>query len=394
MLSAAETAFVLVNKVKIELKARRDNLSARVIGQFSKRPERFFSAVLLSRIFLQIVFALLGTQLLLSIGAGFWTIFSVLTVSLLFIGDLLPRAYARENIDSVLDACITPVKWLSIVAQPVSKSILLPVQLVTGKKKIDEHAFQNFFEHEDFEELVNESREEGVDANNEGAIIHKVLRLRNQKVMEAMRPRTEIVGVEIGSTVEEALALFIESGFSKLPVYEDNLDHIKGVIKAYDMFNNPARLEDIIREVLFVPEARKSIDMLSDFLNTGISFAVVIDEFGGTAGIVTMEDIVEELFGEIKDEYDIEEDVCRKVNSTTVLVNGKIEIDYLNERFGINIPDGDYETVSGFITTHVGRIPVPNENLFIAGFNVHVIRATPVRIEMVKITAPNELLEE
>jgi CBS domain containing-hemolysin-like protein len=192
------------------------------------------------------------------------------------------------------------------------------------------------------------------------------------------------------STIEEVRKTFIESGFSRLPVYRDNLDHITGIVPVNDFFKDPHSLKEITRPVLYVPEARKSIDMLNDFVNQEISFAVVVDEFGGTAGIVTMEDILEELYGEIKDEYDIEEDICRMVNDHTFIINGKIEIDYINEQFKLGLPKGEYETISGLITSFIGRIPAKDEEIVKDHFVFHIIRSSNVKVEMVKLIVRND----
>jgi CBS domain containing-hemolysin-like protein len=242
------------------------------------------------------------------------------------------------------------------------------------------------FSKEDIEFLVKESHEAGVVNKKESDIITRVLALGEQRVYEAMRPRTEIVGVDIDSTIDEAITIFIESGYSKIPVYEENLDNIRGVIFAYDIFKSPKNLQNIIREIIFVPETKRSFEMLNEFLNKQVSIAIVVDEFGGTAGLVTMEDIIEELFGEIKDEYDIEEDICRKIASDTYLISGKVEIDYINEKYSLNIPTGDYETIAGFITSKLGRIPLQGENVTIENFNFLIARATNIKIDLLKLT--------
>ncbi len=200
-----------------------------------------------------------------------------------------------------------------------------------------------------------------------------------------MRPRTEIVGVEINQSITEALDLFIESGYSKLPVYDENLDNIKGIILAYDLFKSPQNIQSIIREVTFVPETKKSFDMLNEFLGKQTSFAVVIDEFGGTAGIIAMEDIIEEIFGEIEDEYDVEEDICRKIADHTFLISGKVEIDYINEKYNLNLPVGDFETIGGFITYSLGRIPLQGETVKIDNLEILIARANNVKIDLVKV---------
>jgi len=239
--------------------------------------------------------------------------------------------------------------------------------------------------------LVEESLNAGIVKKAEGDIITKVLDLSDQKVYDAMRPRTEIVGVELTLNIYEALSIFIESGYSKLPVYEDNLDNIQGVIFAYDVFNLPPDLKSIMREIIFVPETKKTFDMLNEFLNRHASIAIVIDEFGGTAGIITMEDIMEELFGEIRDEYDIEEDICRKSADNSYLVSGKVEIDFINEKYNLLIPTGDYGTVGGFITSRIGRIPIEGENITIDNFNILIIRANAIKIDLIKLIALNEI---
>lgn len=234
--------------------------------------------------------------------------------------------------------------------------------------------------------LIDESHEAGIVNKKESDIIGRVLALSDQRVYEAMRPRTEIVGIETGMSVSETLDLFIESGFSKLPVYEENLDNIRGVVYAYDLFKLPADIKSITREVMFVPETKKSYEMLNELLDKRVSIAVVIDEFGGTAGIVTTEDLIEELFGEIKDEYDIEEYICRKIRPDTYLVSGMIEIDYLNEKYDLKLPHGDYETIAGFIIEKLGRIPAQGENVVIDNLNFLIARALPSKLDLVRLT--------
>ena len=226
----------------------------------------------------------------------------------------------------------------------------------------------------------------------ESDIISKVLDLGEQKVYEAMRPRTEIVGVEITQTIDEALSIFIDSGYSKLPVYEENLDNIKGVIFAYDIFKSPTDLKSIMKEIIFVPETKRTFDTLNEFLSRHVSVAIVIDEFGGTAGIITMEDIMEELFGEIRDEYDIEEDICRKISDNSYIISGKVEIDFINEKYNLNIPTGDYETIGGYITSRIGRIPTEGESFVIDNFNIQIARTTSIKIDLVKLVTQTETI--
>ena len=191
----------------------------------------------------------------------------------------------------------------------------------------------HLFDKEDIKVIIKESEKAGVVDKKASDLITRVFELSEQRVHEAMTPRTEIVGVELTQSIDEAIEILIESGFSKLAVYENDLDNIKGILLAKDIFNNPTSVQSITREVSFIPESKKSFEALNEFLEKRISIAIIVDEFGGTAGIITMEDILEELFGEIKDEFDIEEEICRKIGERTYLISGKVEIDHINEKY-------------------------------------------------------------
>jgi CBS domain containing-hemolysin-like protein len=234
-------------------------------------------------------------------------------------------------------------------------------------------------------ELHPENRDDKLlEDDDESNILNRIFKLGDVRVYEVMRPRTEIIGIEINSTIDETLDSFIESGYSKMPVYEENLDNIKGFVSSYDLFKKPNSIKEIIRNILFVPETKKCTDMLKEFSINKASFAIAVDEFGGTAGIITMEDLIEELLGEIKDEYDTEEEICRKIADNTFIINGKAEIDFVNENFNMRFPRGEYSTVAGFITYFVGRIPKKGEIIKLDKFRFTILKTTPTRIELVK----------
>ena len=209
-----------------------------------------------------------------------------------------------------------------------------------------------------------------------------------------MTPRTDIVGVDISSSIEEALHELIESGYSKLPVYEENLDNIKGLIIAKDMFKNPENLKSILRDIIFVPETKKTLEMLNELLDKSISIAVVVDEFGGTAGIITVEDIIEEMLGEIRDEYDDEDEVMKKLNETTYVFSGKVEVDRVNEEYEFGLPEGDYETIAGYIISELGRIPAKGEIVTIDKYTITVLRSNKTRVDLIKFIVDSDESEE
>ena len=392
--SGSEMAFVVSNKLKLEVKARKNNLSAKSAFYFSQKPQDFFSTILIGNNVVNIAFASIATFFLtVSFGLSELSILIITTFTLLIAAELLPKYFAGEIADRFILVASLPLKVVSVVFFPFVKFLSSISFFMTQSSNVKEEKINYLFSKEDIESLVEESMEAGVVNKNESDIINKVLSLGEQRVYEAMRPRTEIVGVETGQSLNEVLSIFIDSGYSKLPVYEENLDNIKGVVFAYDLFKSPPDLKSIMREIIYVPETKKTFDMLNEMLAKQVSVAIVIDEFGGTAGIITTEDIMEELFGEIKDEYDVEEDICRRVAQDTYLISGKVEIDFINEKYGLNLPTGDYETIGGFITSNLGRIPAEGEGITIEGLNILIARATPVKIDIVKLVVPGAVKE-
>jgi len=389
--AASEIAFVVANKIKVEIKARKKNIAAKNALHFINDPQDFFSVVLIGNNIVNVAFASVSTVFLSAFfGFGEIKILLLSTFVLLIFGELLPKYFARELADRVVFVSAIPIRIVSFILYPFVKFFSSISSLLTQSSNLKPENIRNLFSKEDIESLVKESHEAGVVNKKESDIISKVFDLADQRVYEAMRPRTEIVGIEINQTIDEALDLFIESGFSKLIVYDENLDNIKGMILTYDLFKSPDNLQSIIREVIFVPETKKSFDMLNEFLRKQSSIAIVIDEFGGTAGIVTIEDLIEELFGEIKDEYDVEEDICRRIATDAYLISGKVEIDFINEKYDLNILPGDYETIAGYVTTKLGRIPEQGEIVVLDNFTILIARSSKIRIDLVKLTVNNE----
>ncbi len=385
--SGTEMAYVVSNKIKIEIKARKKNVAAQSAFFFVNKPQDFFSTLLIGNNIINIAFASLSTVFLAAVfGLGEFSILLISTFVLLILGELIPKYFARELADRIILISSLPLRIIYFILYPFIKVTSLISSRLTRSASLTEESINNLFDREDIEHLVRESHEAGIVNKKESDIISKVIGLGDQRVYEAMRPRTEIVGLELGQTIDEALDLFIESGYSKLLIYDDNLDNIKGVVYAYDIFKLPQKLEEIITEVIFVPETKKSLEMLNEFLAKQLSIAVVIDEFGGTAGIVTMEDIIEELFGEIKDEYDVEENICRRIAENTYIISGKVEIDYINEKYDLGLPTGDYETIGGFITSYLGRIPAQGETVNYEKFTLLIARASQIHIDIVKLT--------
>ncbi len=384
--SSTELAFVVANKLKIEIKSKSKNIAAINARYFINNSQDFFSTILISNNIVNIAFASISAiYFSVQFGLNEYEVLIVSTLILLFFGELIPKYFAREMADRFVFVVSIPLRLVSIILFPFVKPLskLSDISIKTQQKQVDN--IYHLFDKEDIKLLVDESHKAGKVRKHEGSFISKVFELGDQKVYEALTPRTEIVGIEINQSIDEAISAFIESGFSKLPVYEDNLDNIKGVILAKDLFVNPDSIKSILREVKFYPETKKSLEILNELLSQNMSIAVVVDEFGGTAGIVTVEDIIEELFGEIKDEYDVDENICRKISKDSYIISGKVEVDLINEKYHLNIPLGSYETIGGYIIEKIGKIPKQGETFLLDDFQILIIRADKVRIDLIKL---------
>jgi CBS domain containing-hemolysin-like protein len=390
--SSSEIAFIVGNKIKIEIRARKKNLSALNARYFINNPDQFFSTILISNSAVNIAFASLSSIFLSKLfGLKEFEILLISTTLILLFGELIPKYFGRELADRLVLIVAIPLRIIAIVLFPLVK-ITSKISLVLSRTNIkEEEEIQHLFDKEDIQNLIEESSEAGKMDEEQSDIISKVIDIREQRVYEAMTPRTDIVGIEISSSMQDVLKSFIDSGYSKLPVYDENLDNIKGVVFGKDIFKQPDDLKTVMRDVVFVPETKKSLEMLNEFLDKQFSIAIVVDEFGGTAGILTVEDLIEELFGEIRDEYDdVEEKTAKKIDSNSYLVNGKVEIDYLNEELDFQIPEGDYETIAGYVTFRIGRIPVKGESFKIQNLSVQILKADKTKIDLLKLTLIQE----
>ncbi len=394
--SAAELAFVVSNKIKIEIRARKNNLAAKKALYFLKHPQYFFSTILIMNNIINIAFASISTLFLYSAFAlSEGEILLVSTVAILLFGELIPKYFAREFADTVIMLSVIPIRFISIILYPLVKITSSISAILTRSENQNEEHISYLFGKEDMQSLLDESSEAGNVDEDDSDVINKVFELGEQKVYEAMTPRTDIVGVEINSSIDEVINTFIESGYSKIPVFEESLDNIKGIVLTYDMFKSPESLKSVMREVVFVPETKKTLETLNELLEKRLSIAIVVDEFGGTAGLVTVEDIIEEMLGEIRDEYDEEEEVLKKIDDNSYVISGRVEIDRINEEFELNIPEGDYETIGGFIITHIGRIPTRGEFIEIPPYKIQVLYADKTKIDLVKVFVdPNDLIED
>ncbi len=398
--SGSEIAFVTANRLRAEVRARQSGFVGRIAQEFLSDPGTFLTTTLVGN---NVALVLYSTTMSIVLHDPLSAFFSgildtpavagpvlvtqtlIAAVLVLIFGEIIPKSLLREPPERALMALAFPLKltyWLFLpfikLASWTSDAI---VRLFGGPKK----SFQQFLTR-DFELAIRESRETGdLDLDEEESeILTNVFELRALRVKDSMIPRTEIEAVDEVIDLKTARSRFIETGYTRLPVYRENIDRIVGVILAHDLFHEPDALADIVRPVQVVPESKPARDLLFSFLRSGTSLAVVIDEFGGTAGIVTVEDLLEELFGDIRDEHDAEDAPMRRVNDSTCIVSGRVELEDLADKMDITLPGGDYDTVAGFLLDRLGSIPETRETFEIDGYSITVLEATASRIESVR----------
>ena len=380
--TASETAYVSSNRLKIYLQSRRDpkNKMLRLLTDAQK----------------VLIITLVGTNVVMVACSSLAVLIfsphleeSVLvfltTAVLLIFGEILPKSIARQM----------PNRMSRAISRPLNLSYFLLYPLI----KIAEIVSQNlvemfgggsgdliaFFKKQDLEILLREYSSAESVSERDRILVNRALRITDKRVNDVMIPRMDIVGLDVGIDIQEVKKAFISTGFSRLPIYDDDIDHIVGFIYALEMFSGNVSLKDMMRPAYYVPETTKAIDALQQLQGAEISIAIAIDEHGGTAGLVTLEDIVEELFGDITDEYDSDSSYFRRLNKRTFLVSGRAEIDDLHERLQLFLPRGEYVTIAGLIESRLGRIPQPGDQVKLEGCRLIVTKADRTKIIEVKI---------
>ena len=396
--SGMEIAFVSSNRMLVEMDKEKDGIPQRCLSLFYRNPNGFVSTMLVGNNIVLVIYGILfarifdatlfasypeSTRVLLD------TILSTLIV--LFTGEFFPKTLFKSNPNKLL-TIFAPLAYIFyIILWPISrfstllsKGILRVIGIKMDKSKDD-----GFFTKVDLDNLVQSSIENARsddEIEEEVKIFQNALDFSDRKVRDCMIPRTEINAVEQSCSVEELQQMFIESGNSKILVYDSDIDHIIGYIHSSEMFNNPKDWRDKILEMPFVPETMAAHKLMQIFLQQKKSSGVVIDEFGGTSGIVCLEDIVEEIFGEIEDEHDSTKYVAEKHGDNEYVLSARLEIDKVNEMFNLDLPENDdYMTVGGMILHYYQSIPKLNEIVKIGKFSFKIIKNTMTKIELVRL---------
>lgn len=400
--SGMEIAFVSANRLRVELDLKKNKLSAVILNGFYKNPSRFIGALLLGNNIALVVYGIAMANLLEPFAINilpdalqsdlfvllFQTVIS--TIVILFFAEFLPKIIFRINPNGVLSTFSGPVWAFYYLLYPM---ILLYIGLA---EFVIKRIFGIKLNQDDYKfsatDLNDYIRDYAVDEGDQEEINHDIqlfqnaIDFRHIKLRECMIPRTEIESISVDQTIEALLEKFKETKHSKLLVYQDSIDNIIGYVHSFDMFKRPAEIQQVLRPIDVFPETYAANLLLSQFIQKRQGIAVVVDEFGGTSGIVSMEDVIEEIFGEIDDEFDEEETVEEYLGDNTYNLSARLEIDYLNQTYKLNIPESeDYETLAGFIISNYESIPELGEEITIEPFKITILKATGNKILEVKL---------
>ena len=396
--SGLEIAYISSNRLKIELDKAKGTINSKILNIFYQNESRFIAMLLLGNNIALVFFGLFAAKLLDPIinGWGISNEFVVLLIQtilstglVLITAEFLPKALVQINPNAYFRYASLPMLVIYFI-------LYLPTFLVLGfsavvlkvlRVRTDES--EKVFSKVDLEHYVqdiNERLEEEEDLGNEVQILQNALDFGSVKARDCMVPRTEVVSIEINDSIEELKTKFIDTGLSKIIVFKENIDNIIGYVHSFEIFKNPSSIKQILLPIPFIPEAKPGKELLELFAEKSGNIAVVVDEYGGTAGIITIEDVIEEIFGEIEDEHDREDWLEERINETEFRFSARVEIDYINQEYELGIEENElYETLGGLLIHHLANIPQAGTQLKLENLIIIAEEVSDHRIDVVKI---------
>lgn len=404
LFSGLEMAYLSANKLHIELQRKKGIFPYAQVSFLVQNPARFIATILVGN---NIALVIYGHYMHLELGPIFGFTSSAYlilfletfcsTLLILFLAEYIPKALFRAHADNMLKVFAIPAYMLYFI-------LYLPVSFFTGisnlvikyflrKEMPDTRPVFGRVELDNYvRERMADQRDQLDELDPELEIFKNALEFSTRKAREFMIPRTELTAMDVTGTIDEMKNLLVDTGFSKILVYGDSIDNIIGYAHAFELFRKPKDIRAIVRPLLFIPESMKANEILNGFTRENKNMAIVIDEFGGTAGLITLEDVVEEIFGEIEDEHDTDEFIERKISDSEYVFSSRLEIDYLNDEYELNLPESDnYTTLGGWIIDAHESIPEKGEVILLGDFSVTIRKVSDNRIEEValKLLAPD-----
>jgi CBS domain containing-hemolysin-like protein len=397
--SGMEIAFVSSNKLRFELDKKQRSLTSSILSIFYNHPQQYISTMLVGNNVCLVIYGLLMARFLSPWLAPLENQFLITLVQtiiataiVLVTGEFLPKSIFRVNSNFWLRTFSVLLFIFYVVLYPIASFatwLSLGILRLFGVKP-NSSAHENAFSRADLNYLIQESfenHEDKKDVGTEVKIFQNALDFSKVKLRDCLVPRTEVVALDYEVDLETLKQTFIETGFSKIPIYKGNIDNIIGYIHSSEMFEHQQNWREHINQIPIVPENMAAQKLMKIFMKEKKSIAVVVDEFGGTAGIVTLEDIMEEIFGEIEDEHDTHDYIAEQTGENEYLFSGRLEISEINEKFNLNLPESDaYDTIAGFILYHHQHFPKLNEIIQIDNYVFKCVKATNNRIELVKMS--------
>jgi|FLOH01.1.fsa_nt_gi putative hemolysin len=385
--SGAEMALLSSSRIQLEVWQKKKIKGSAAALEALNDSEKYISTNLIGINIANILTTSFATIALLRIIESEWIVFIIVSFSILILAEILPKTIFREAPNFAMLFFGRSMVVFELLFYPAIKFLEFYRRIIL-KSNVSSTSSDHTLDRNELHFLLNQSNEESDIGKHERETIAKIFQFRHTVVNEILTPRPDIKAIAIDASIEEAESKFLEFGFSKMPVYDQTIDDIKGVIFLHDLFKQPKNIQEILRPTYFVPETKSAVKLLSEFKEQHISLAIIVDEYGGTDGIVTMEDLSEEVFGEFSDAFDMDSTLVQEIESGW-LVQGLAEVDELNHELGLDIPPGDYETLAGFIIASLGHIPIKDEHVKTHGFRFDVSAVTATRVERIFIQPLN-----
>jgi|KBSMisStandDraft_5_1062788.scaffolds.fasta_scaffold00044_12 CBS domain containing-hemolysin-like protein len=392
-----EIAFVSANKLSIELKKKQGLRSGLILSQFMEAPAKFIGTTLIGINIMVVVYGLLVSEF----SAPIWELFpssfvnpylrlvveTIISTLIVLLVEFFFKAFFRSKNDSVLRIFAPLLKFFYNIFYPIASFFVgFAEWILKYLFNVRLYEKKDFLNRVDLEHFIQQTKEQSEDNNELNTdLFEAALSLPNIKIRQCLVPRKEIEAVDIRTPIDEVKQKFIDSKLSKLVVYDSNIDTIQGYLHQLDLFKKPTDIKAILLPIPAVPESMSVTGLMTKFSKERKSIAWVVDEFGGTAGIITMEDLLEEIFGDIRDEYDTEEFVEKQISTDEYIFSGRLEVDYLNEKYGFDFSENASETLSGFIIHQHETIPKLKERIIIDDYEFDILNVSDTRIDMVKV---------
>ena len=406
--SGMEIAFVSSNRIYLEIEKLQGSFTSKVLKSITQNPSRFIACMLLGNNIALVIYGIFAGDRILQIffpdtilsgEASLVVVFYqtlISTAVILINAEFLPKVFFQLYANLAIKIFAIPVAFFYYIFYPIT-FLVIQFTDITLKRffKTDSDQVQLSFSKIELGNYIEEQLESSFDKENldpEIQIFQNALDFSEVKTKEAMVPRAEVVAVDQDTPIEEIRTLFISTGFSKIPVFKETIDQILGYVHVFDMMKNPKTLKNILLPLAYVPETMLINDVLKLLTRQHKSISVVIDEYGGISGIVTVEDIVEELFGEIEDEYDVVDHVEKQLDENTFDFSARLEVDYLNQKYNLSLPESEfYETLGGLVAYNLGQIPNQDEKVELPPYILKIKKVSATKIEQIILSQSDEV---